>query len=238
MKRILGFFTLVTALVWPGLVMGQDYSFGGSGGSGYSGASSGGSAGKTGFYLAPRLLDSLTNTGDISGGDRSSKTRNTFGGALAAGYYLNRLDPRLPFRAELEYAARGDVRASWDRGSVANSGLKALFNVQTIQANLYWDIDTGTAFTPFLGGGMCMSFIYADYTHDTPAGRRSISDYNTSFAWNVGGGVAYDINEMLTVDLAYRFAGFGYAEATSGDGAHPRNYMTANEFLLGLRLKF
>ena len=235
MKRILGFFTLVTALVWPGLVMGQDYTFGGSSGSGYSGGYSGSAPGKTGFYIAPRFMDSLANTGDISGGDRSSKTRNTFGGALAAGYYLNRLDSRIPLRVELEYAARGDVRASWDKGSVAGTGLKALFNVQTVQANLYWDIDTGTAFTPFLGGGMGMSFIYADYT---PEGRSSISDYNTGFAWNLGGGVAYDINEMLTVDLAYRFAGFGYAEASSGNGGHPRNYMTANEFLLGLRLKF
>jgi opacity protein-like surface antigen len=238
MRRILGFFVMVMTLAWPGLGLGQEYVFGKDSDAGkynaYSGASAG-NGGKTGFYLAPRFLDSLTNTGDINGsGGRASKTRNTLGGALAAGFYLNRLDSRLPLRAEIEYAGRGDVRTSWDRSSAISTGkFKALFNVQTLQANVYWDIDTGTAFKPFVGGGLGASFIYADYTLDG----RSYDDSTTGFAWNAGAGVAYDINESVTVDLAYRFAGFGHAEAKL-PGSTTKNYMTANEFLLGLRLNF
>lgn len=224
---------MTAVLIWSVPVLGQEYSFGNSGSEPASSGSS--SGGKTGFYLAPRFLDSLTNTGDISGGGRSGKTVNTLGGAIAAGYYFSRLDSRIPLRAELEYAARSNVRASWDRsGSTGMQEFEALFNVQTLMANLYWDIDTGTPFRPFIGAGAGMSFIYADYKVE---GQPSMSDYTTGFAWNAGAGVAYDINEMVTVDLAYRFAGFGYAEVNSSRG-HPRNYMTANEFLLGLRLNF
>jgi len=238
MRRFLGFFVMVTILTWPALVLGQEYSFGTNRDTSgaYSGASAG-NGGKTGFYIAPRFLDSLTNTGEINGGGgRSSRTRNTLGGAIAAGYYLRHLDARVPLRAEIEYAARGDVRASWDRNSaLATGGFKALFNVQTLQANVYWDIDTGTAFRPFIGGGMGISFIHASYK---PENGSSYSDTTTGFAWNAGAGVAYDINETVTVDLAYRFAGFGHAEAKRSDHSATRNYMTANEFLLGLRLNF
>ena len=237
MKHILGVCVVTIALAWPGLGLGQEYTFGKDGNSysAYSGAASGNS-GKSGFYLAPRFLDALTNTGDINGGGgRASRTYNTVGGALAAGYYLNRLDSRIPFRAEVEYAARGDVRASWDRSG--HTGLRkfdAVFNVQTLQANAYWDIDIGTPFRPFIGGGLGLSFIYADYKTE---GLPSYSDSTTGLAWNAGAGVAYDINESITVDLAYRFAGYGHAEARTSNST-TRNYMTANEFLLGLRLHF
>ena len=235
MRRIFGFFVIVSALAWPGLVLGQEYTFGKEGNSNnaYAGASSG-NGGKTGFYLAPRFLDSLTNTGEVDGsGGRASRTRNTVGGAIAAGYYLHNVDSRIPLRAEIEYAARSDVRASWDSGPGMRK-FNALYNVQTLQANVYWDIDTGTAFKPFVGGGLGLSFIYADYKVD---GTHSYSDSTTGFAWNAGAGIAYDINESLTVDLAYRFAGYGHAEAGRGEST-TKNYMTANEFLLGLRLNF
>ena len=234
MRRILGFFVMATVLAWPGFVLGEEYSFGGSGGA-YTGASSG-NGGKTGIYLAPRFLNSLINTGDIDGsGGRASRTYHSFAGAIAAGYNLNHLEPRIPLRAEVEYAARGDVRASWDRSSATGTDkFKALFNVQTLQANMYYDIETGTALRPFVGGGLGMSFIYADYKRENSP---SYSDSTTGFAWNAGAGVGYDINESVTVDLAYRFAGFGYAEAKT-QSRTTKNYMTANEFILGLRLNF
>jgi outer membrane autotransporter protein len=239
MRRVLGFLAVTVVLAWPGLVLGEEYAFGKDAASGEYGApdaSVGRYDGKTGFYVAPRFLDSLINTGDINGGgDRASKTRNTLGGAIAVGYYLNHLDSRIPLRAEIEYAFRSDADVSWGRSH--STGLRkfnALFNVQTLQANLYWDIDTGTAFTPFIGGGLGMSFIYADYKTE---GMPSISEYTTGFAWNAGAGVAYNVNDTIAVDLAYRFAGFGHAEAHHSGGSI-KNYMTANEFLLGMRLNF
>ena len=234
MRQLLGFLVLSLALAWPGLVLGEEYVFGQDNSAGVYGASAGDS-GKTGFYIAPRFLDALTNTGDINGSGRNSKTYNTLGGALAAGYELKHLDARLPVRVELEYAMRGDVDAEWSRsGSAGARKFDALFNVQTLQMNAYWDFETSTPFTPFIGGGMGMSFIYADYKVEN---ERSSDNYNTSFAWNVGAGVGYDINESIAVDLAYRFAGYGYAKADTPQGKI-ENYMTANEFLLGMRLKF
>ena len=240
MRRIFGFFVMVMALAWPGLVLGQEHVLGKSSDAwrhnSYFGASAGGE-GKSGLYIAPRFLDSLTNTGEISSGQRASKTSNTFGGAIAAGFYLNRLDPRIPLRAEIEYAGRGNVRASWNgNGDTGAKKFKAAFNVQTLQANVYWDIETSTSLKPFVGGGLGASFLYADYKATSFSGDSySYDDTTMGFAWNVGVGVGYDINESITVDLAYRFAGFGNAEATYGRST-TKNYMTANEFLLGFRL--
>jgi len=228
MRRFFGLFVMVTVLAWPCLVLGDEYSFGGSG-------VSSGSSGKSGLYLAPRFLNSITNTGEINGsGGLASRTRYTLGGAIAGGFDFSHFDPRIPLRAEIEYAARSNVRSTW--GSAPNGGkFKALFNVQTLQANAYWDIETGMAFKPFVSCGLGASFIYADYK---PSNGRNYSDSTTGLAWNVGAGVGYDLNESVTVDLSYRFAGFGYAEAKRSESSTTRNYMTANEILLGLRLKF
>jgi len=222
MKRSWGLFVMRMALAWPGLALGQDYA-----------------GGTSGVYLAPRVLDSLTNTGEISSGSRASRTSNTFGGALAVGYYLSKLNASLPLRAELEYAFRSDARASWDGSySTGTQKFEALFNVQTLQANVYWDIDTGMAVKPFVGAGLGASFIYAGYKAKTLEGdSHSYNDTTTGLAWNVGAGLGYEFNETVTADLAYRFAGFGHAEAKT-DGRTTKNYMTAHEFLLGLRLHF
>jgi opacity protein-like surface antigen len=207
--------------------MGQEYGYGSSAGGG----------GKSGFYLAPRFMDSLANTGNVGGsGGRASKTYNTFGGALAAGFYLSSLDSGLPLRMEIEYAMRSDIRASWDSNSGIGIGkFDAVFNVQTLLGNLYWDIETGSPFRPFVGGGLGASFIYAEYK---PADSPSYSSKSTSLAWNVGAGIGYDLNESATLELAYRFVGFGNAQASRSGGGTTKNYMTANEFIVGLRLNF
>ena len=69
----------------------------------------------------------------------------------------------------------------------------------------------------------------------------SRSDSTTNFAWNVGAGVAYNVNDALYIDAAYRYVDLGYTEASGslgGDqikvGSRPYNH----EFMLGLRFAF
>jgi len=242
MIRIFGFFVMVVALAWPGLVLGQEYVFGKDNDTwrqdAHSGASAG-NGGKIGVYLAPRFMDSLINTGEISSGARAGKYCNTFGGALAVGYYFNQMAANVPLRMELEYAFRSDARASWNgSGSTGTQKFEALFNVQTLQANLYWDIDISASVKPFVGIGLGASSLYASYkARDYEGNSHSYDDTTMGLAWNIGAGLGYEINETVTADLAYRFAGFGHAEAQTG-GSTTRNYMTAHEFILGLRLNF
>ena len=59
--------------------------------------------------------------------------------------------------------------------------------------------------------------------------------------WGVGAGVAYNVNDALYIDAAYRYVDLGYTEASgslNGDqikvGSRPYNH----EFMLGLRFAF
>ena len=63
----------------------------------------------------------------------------------------------------------------------------------------------------------------------------------TNFAWNVGAGVAYNVNENLAIDAGYRYVDLGYNEVSSTVdgkkyevGSRPYNH----EFMLGLRFGF
>ena len=69
----------------------------------------------------------------------------------------------------------------------------------------------------------------------------SRDEHTTNFAWNVGAGVAYNVNDALYIDAAYRYVDLGYTEASgslNGDqikvGSRPYNH----EFMLGLRFAF
>ena len=107
--------------------------------------------------------------------------------------------------------------------------------------NLYYDIQTGTPFVPYIGAGAGLAFNYVEYTGHVSDGvdtmRGSASDNFTNFAWNVGAGVAYNFNENFAVDLGYRFMMMGYNEVSIG-GSNISNQPYNNEFMLGLRFTF
>ena len=86
-----------------------------------------------------------------------------------------------------------------------------------------------------------MAFNYANYTFSARGYNANFDDHRTTFAWNVGAGVAYNVNDALYIDAAYRYVDLGYTEASGslgGDqikvGSRPYNH----EFMLGLRFAF
>ncbi|MGE9984424.1 outer membrane protein [Desulfovibrio sp. SGI.169] len=219
MKRILSILALMTVLALPALAQAE----------------------ANGLYLAPKFLMSIQDTGVISRpySDMTDESYSQFtlGGALAAGYDFY---PRhqLPLRAEIEFALRGNSEKSWDSSfDGAFVSTKGLWNTSTLFLNLYYDIQTGTPFVPYIGAGAGLAFNYAEYTLHSDGQSYSASDNFTNFAWNVGAGVAYNINENFAVDLGYRFMMMGYNEVSAGD-ANISNQPYNNEFMLGLRFTF
>lgn len=192
-----------------------------------------------GMYITPKFLDSLQNTGSVGGSDGlSSQTWNTVGGAIAVGLNLREFtDVGTPIRVEFEYGTRTTMKSEWNASLGAREGLKAEWQVQTFQINGYWDIETGTAFTPYLGAGVGASYIHEGMTSGSGGNRHYTEDSNWGLAWNVGAGVAYAISDNLALDLQYRFAGLGESEVKHR-GGNVTNYLTANEFLAGVRLSF
>ncbi|MDO5483985.1 MAG: acyloxyacyl hydrolase [Desulfovibrionaceae bacterium] len=221
MKRVIAIAVFALMLTLPGLASAQG----------------------SGMYLAPKFLMSIQDTGNMSrsqgGMGVDDYSQFTLGGALALGYDLWP-QQMIPLRMELELAMRGNSETSWDgpRGSV-----KGTWNNTTLFANLYWDFHNDSQMTPYVGGGLGMAFNYAGYDiHDnTHNNHFSMDEHSTNFAWNLGAGVAYQFNESLSLDAAYRFVGLGYNEVKSTVGG--REYKISNnpynnEFMLGLRFSF
>ena len=241
MKRILGVLLLMGVMVTPTVAAAGE---------------------QIGVYVAPKFVYGLTqmdgvkqkwsdSSGD-SGSERiGSKTDDTFGGSLAIGYDFDKKFG-VPIRAELEYAAFSEAEAKRSFTSDdEHITMKQKFNIQTLFVNAYWDIDTGTQFTPYVGAGIGMGFIKTkgsergyDVTDPDDSWNFGTGSKNvTNFAWNVGAGLGYDITENWTVDAGYRFVGLGSVKTkTYSDDEGTMKGKTDNlyqhQFAVGIRYTF
>jgi opacity protein-like surface antigen len=81
--------------------------------------------------------------------------------------------------------------------------------------NAYYDIRTGTAFTPYIGGGAGFAanqLTRSSIATDTVAASSfSVSDRTTriNFAGAAMAGLTYDINSIVSLDVGYRFLYIG-----------------------------
>jgi opacity protein-like surface antigen len=76
--------------------------------------------------------------------------------------------------------------------------------VLSFMLNTYFDIDTGTALTPFIGGGIGVAKIDAEIRARGSVSE-SVSDDDVVFAYQGIVGVAYAINANTSLDLSYRY---------------------------------
>jgi opacity protein-like surface antigen len=239
MKRILGVLLLVGVMAMPTVAS---------------------SAEQIGVYVAPKFVYGLTQMDGAKGhwsdgGDSESirigsKTDDAFGGSLAIGYDFDKRFG-VPIRAELEYAGFSKVEAkrSYSVDPTDSAKMKQTFGIQTLFVNAYWDINTGTQFTPYLGAGLGMAFINTKFTDkgdDTIEGpwNESTGSKNvTNFAWNVGAGLGYDFTENWTLDVGYRFVGLGSVKTKSYSDDDYKMYgktdnLYQHQFAVGIRYTF
>lgn len=131
-----------------------------------------------------------------------------------------------PLRAEVELSyARWKV----DRYSGEEENSDDPFNGDAIGhvsatyllANLWFDINTETSFTPYVGGGAGVAWVDAD-TEFGPPTRFGYADGEMGFAFQAGAGVQFPITENIALDVGYRFKGvldidFGGRQRPSGN---------------------
>ncbi|MGX8716917.1 MAG: outer membrane protein, partial [bacterium] len=91
---------------------------------------------------------------------------------------------------------------------------------------------TCTPWTPYVGAGIGLSYLKADFGEvDVLGGSKSV--YN--LAWQVMAGVAYDINENWTVEAGYRL--FNTSKVKMAEGNKVKMPF-ASSLELGLRYNF
>jgi len=223
-------------------------------------------SGQTGIYVAPKFVygytlmektqDEWVNSYPVLG--KKNMNDHAYGGALAVGYDFNK-KVQVPVRTELEYAMFSEVsdkKTVWHSSSPTYDDLSCIkqkLQIQTLFVNAYYDFRNSTAFTPYLGGGLGLAFIRAkgNYSWDqfnsvgdhvdwesTSMGAKS----TVNFAWNIGAGAAYAINNNISLDMGYRFAGLGGAESKWSDSYVPGRTKTKNvymhQIMLGARFTF
>lgn len=220
-------------------------------------------AGQTGVYVTPKFIYGIgTFKGkviDSAEGTLASKsaTENAFGGGIALGYdFSKRLD--VPVRVELEYSATSKMdrkmSSSWsDEDSEGYEDFKMKIDVQSLFFNAYYDFKNTTSFTPYIGAGVGLAFVGAKTSVNSHEEGESDESYSlgkktrTNFAWNVGLGCAYALNDTVSIDLGYRYADFGKAKTKSYSGVDDGQPFTVygkaqnvamHQFMLGARFTF
>ena len=158
-------------------------------------------------------------------------------------------------RSELEFGWNDDAKDSnnfaFKVKDTYNHKFATELSIYSAMLNIYYDIDTGTKFTPYVGGGIGVAHLKnkSKVAGSTPAGALDISssESETNFAWNIGAGVSYALTDNLSLDAGYRYTDYGnvkesVSQQISGLGA-PLNVdgkfdVTSHEFLLGARYAF
>ena len=96
--------------------------------------------------------------------------------------------------------------------------------------NGFYDIDTGTKLTPYLGGGI--GFARLDIKDLFVAGIVRGDEDDTVFAYQLAGGITYEITEQIVADLSYRFV------ATSEPDFDGLEEYNSHNLMAGVRFYF
>ncbi|WP_136806750.1 outer membrane protein [Desulfosediminicola flagellatus] len=137
---------------------------------------------------------------------------------LAVGYYINDA-----FRVEAEARFRSQETEDGNLAGL-NSRSPEMFNLggevdtTTIMANLIYEFDNTTKFTPYIKGGVGIAYSDARADLDiqptfTTFGFTDRWQYpdneETTFAWSIGAGVDYNLTENLLLGLEYQYIDMG-----------------------------
>ena len=164
-------------------------------------------------------------------------------------------------RTELEFGWNDDAKDSHNSffKSTSNSYNYKLENKLSVYAtmiNVYYDIDTGTKFTPYVGAGLGIAHLKnkLNVTATTPKVPFPINVSDTEeenhFAWNIGLGMNYALTDNISLDLGYRYTNYGriqkarsmsmaaYNSKMGTLGAIGKVKVESHEALLGVRYAF
>jgi len=76
------------------------------------------------------------------------------------------------------------------------------FDSTTLMLNAFYDFDTGTRLTPYIGLGFGLMNVELTYR---PGGVGVIKDDDNVFAYQLAGGLNYEVNDSFSVFASYRY---------------------------------
>jgi outer membrane protein OmpA-like peptidoglycan-associated protein/opacity protein-like surface antigen len=141
------------------------------------------------------------------------------------------------FRPEFELAYRNSsVSEAKGPGAAGGTGN---FNSIAMMANLFYDFDTRSGLTPYIGIGIGGAFVGADSAGSVFTGN-TIDDQPFTFAYQGIAGFSYELSERVDATLDYRYFRTlepDFKTGTGGVAVNDANYVN-HSIMLGLRYVF
>lgn len=176
------------------------------------------------------LSGGLNLAGDMdiegTGIDSSADFGAGAGAAAALGYgYGN------GFRTELEVGWRRN-----DVDDVSGTGASGDVSAFSGMLNGFYDVDTGTGFTPYLGAGAGVARVAADGV--SPVSGTRVDDNDIALAVQGIAGLAYRLDEQWALTADYQYFTTPNLEYRTDSGVDVDGDYAAHTFRVGLRLSF
>ncbi len=111
---------------------------------------------------------------------------------------------------EIKNAAGTVAGINLARANGTKIGINGDIQSLGLMVNTWYDIDTGSPWTPFIGGGLGAARISAEMKSVSALGVTlplSADDYDWAFAYQIGAGIGYAISEKTTIQAGYRYFG-------------------------------
>ncbi len=160
------------------------------------------------------------------------------GGAI--GYDWGSLSGPIGMRLEGEFSYRGNDVDSHNVGGGGANALGAALgetNVIAGMANVLFDLDTGSPFEFYAGGGLGVANVDFD-SHGVDVVGIVMNDDDTVFAWQLIAGVGFEIMPDMMLDVQYRHFRADDVSLTAVSGASSSTDYVSNAVVAGIRWSF
>jgi opacity protein-like surface antigen len=155
----------------------------------------------TGWYFsvfAGAVWDGVNSTDDINGAGDDLDVDSDMGWLLGAAVGTHLTDN---VRGEVELSGTSRNSTSFSVNGGPDVDTDGTITTASLMGNVWLDLDTGSGFTPYIGGGLGIGFVSA--TNDD----LGLDVDGVGIAYQVGAGVKFDVADNVALDLGYRFKG-------------------------------
>jgi opacity protein-like surface antigen len=159
-----------------------------------------------GPYVSGNLGIAIANDSEVTDStapgitlDIESDTGFAIGGAIGYDFGSTRIEGEVAYQQndfdKIGVAGLGSVDLTGDTSSLS------------FLVNGYYDFNNSSAFTPYISGGIGLANVEINDMSIPRSGLPSVNDDDTVFAYQVGVGVGYAVNEEVSIDVKYRYFG-------------------------------
>jgi opacity protein-like surface antigen len=202
-----------------------------------------------GPYLSLQGGTSFLDDARDAGNGIDIESHHDSGWALsgAAGYgFANglRLEGEIAYRkndiTELAVRSDGGLGASLGGPSLNGATLRTVGNETALSfmANGWYDLKTGTPFTPHLGGGIGLAQVKMHGLQVAGTGLTLVEDSDLVLAYQLGAGVSYEITPRLNFTLDYRFFATSAPTFVDFERVHFDAEYMSHSVMAGVRVGF